>query len=120
MATIISLFESEAESTKALDALYQREFGDVEIDVIEHQAEVIEEGSAVVPTAPNAATDASGLVDMPSRLVDIDFKDEEEAEFFTSSIRNRGVLVVADVDDEHADEVEELFRSYGGRTSEED
>ena len=119
MTTIIALFESEAESTKALDILYQQGI-EAEIDVIQHEAEVIEEGSAVVPTAPNAATNASGLVDMPSRVVDIDFKDEAEAEFFMRGVRNRGVVIVADVDDEHANAVEALFEEYGGRTSAED
>lgn len=119
MAKLKSLFESQAESTQALDALYAGDYGDVDTEVYESPQESIADDTVVAATPHDTyATHPAGAIAIPADLDDVEFEDEAEAIWFTRRLRNGAVLVVAEVDDEHAETVAQLFRDYGGRTYE--
>ena len=121
MATVASLFGSQAEATKALDALADSEFDDLETrvyegDVADDVGEVQPAGAAAGPT-PLAEASPQAVLD--SRLTDLD--NERLSDFFVEAVeQGRGVLVVADVDDDHADALAAFFRDHGGRTAADD
>lgn len=117
MAKVVSLFESQEEATKALDALYASSYESVDAEVIDNVSELDYGETGVVAPAPNASTGVAGAVDIPNPLQDTDLGDEEAA-WFAQGVQGGGVLVVAEVDDEHAEAVAQLFHDYGGRTYE--
>lgn len=116
MAKVISLFESQAEATSALDVLYGGDYGNIEIEVIENGGETDFGATGVVVPAINSSTGVAGAVGIPDRLDDVDFAGDEEAAWFAEGVRGGGVLVVAEVDDEDASAAEEVLRNHGGRT----
>lgn len=117
MAKVVSLFESQEEATKALDALYASSYESVDAEVIENVSELDYGETGVVAPAPNASTGVAGAVDIPGPLQDTDL-DEEEAAWFARGVQGGSVLVVAEVDEEDADAVQQLFYEHGGRTYE--
>ena len=115
MSKIVSLFESQAEATKALDVLHASDYENIEAEVIEDARDMDYGSTGVVAPAPNASTGVAGVVGIPDPLQDIGL-DDEEAAWFAEGVRGGGVLVVAEVDDEDAGSVEKILRDYGGRT----
>ena len=117
MSKVVSLFESQAEATRALDALHSSDYESIETEVIEHVRELDYGGTGIVAPAPNASSGVAGAVTIPNPLQDADL-DDEEAAWFAEGVRGGGVLVVAEVDDEAANSVKEILRDHGGRTYE--
>lgn len=121
MKTVASLFETQAEATEAIDALDGSGFEDIDYRVYERNVEA--EGTQVraigLPSAePNIG--GSGAVGIFGGVGD-DLGDEGLADFFRDAVETgQAVLVVAEVEDERADELERFFREQGGRTSEKD
>ncbi|HZD11630.1 MAG TPA: hypothetical protein VE553_09840 [Candidatus Binatia bacterium] len=121
MATIASLFESQDEATKALDALVRTEFEDLDYRVYDGSGAETATSARVIglPVAePNVGGEATAGI-LSSAGTELD--DEELSDYFMDAVeRGNAVLVVADVDDDRADALESFFREYGGRTSEDD
>lgn len=125
MATVAALFSSQAEATKALDAMAGTEFEDAETVVYEPE-EVSDTGAEApadvrVATAPSVR---SGV--LPTNLGDIinkpigELNDPAVSDYFVREVERRGAtLVVAEVDDERADALEQFFDEQGGQTTEE-
>lgn len=112
MATVASLFGTQLEATRALDALASSPFAGVETRVYEPE---LDEGVDV----PAAATVLGDLV-VPFADTEVGDLGEEEREFFARGYRDGGTVVVATVDDDQAAELERFFARHGGRTSKED
>lgn len=117
MATVASLFGSQAEVTEALDALAETEFADVETRVFEEVGpNPTEPDVAAVPYLSSGRL--SGALD--AGLTEwFDDLGDKEAEFLTQRVRSGGVLVMAKVEDERAGALETFLREFGGRTAEE-
>lgn len=120
MKTVASLFETQAEASEAIDALAGTGLEDVEYRVYERNVEA--EGTQVraigLPSAePNiGGSGAVGIFGDPGS----DLGDEGLADFFRDAVETgRAVLVVAEVEEDRADELERFFRDHGGRTSKE-
>ena len=118
MMTVASLFESQAEATKALDALPRSGFEDIDYRV--YEGNVADEGGQVVPVAfPNTQPDVGAVTPLAmvgDELSDID--DEGLADFFREAVKTgRAVLVVAEVEEDRATTLERFFREHGGRTA---
>jgi hypothetical protein len=121
MATVASLFGSQAEATEALDALADSEFEEVETRV--YQGDLSDEVGEVqptgVPSGSTPVTEASPQAAMDSRLTDLN--NEELSDFFVEAVeQGQGVLVVAHVDDERAGGLAAFFEEHGGRTAADD
>jgi len=117
MSKVVTLFESQAEATRALDALHSSDYENIETEVIESVRELDYRGTGIAAPAPNASTGVAGAVTIPNPLADKDL-DDEEAAWFAEGVRGGGVLVIAEVDDEAAGSVERILRDHGGRTYE--
>lgn len=118
MATVASLFGSDAEATEALDALADSQFAEVDTHVYRGDVadDVGEVQPAGVPSGSIPVTEASPQAALDSRLTDLD--NEELSDFFVEAVeQGRGVLVVADVDDDDAEALTAFFKEQGGRTS---
>lgn len=126
MATVAALFGSQAEATKALDALAESQFEDVETTVYEPSQLAGDAGNAISGVETSAAdTLRAGVVSSAAGeiaeglLADLD--DEEVSDYFVREVKEHGaILVVANVDDERATALEQFFQDQGGRTTEED
>lgn len=121
MATVASLFGSDAEATEALDALANSPFEDVETRV--YQGDVADDVGEVhpagVPAGSTPVGEASPQAAIDNRLTDLD--NEELSDFFVEAVeQGRGVLVVADVDDDQAEALAAFFQEQGGRTAADD
>lgn len=125
MATVAALFSSQAEATKALDAMAGTEFEDVETTVYEREQmtdDTAEAPSEVqIATAPSVRsgvipTNIGEVVDEPIS----ELSDPAVSDYFVRKVEDGGAsLVVANVDDERADALEQFFRDHGGQTTEE-
>ena len=122
MTKLASLFASQFDATRALDALNQYDFGDIEIEVVEGVAEAATRTDDVVPVVPVRYRQDTGLQGDTAFLPYLDDMDldDDEAEFFRRGVRHGGVLVLVEVDDDHGAAVEQLLRDHGGRTAEQD
>lgn len=118
MTRIIGFFDSQEEATRAVDALYSGGYEGVETEVIENADQVDWGAEGIVAPVTNASTGVAGVIGIPTRLENIAFDNEEEANWFAEGVRGGGVLVVAEVDDEDGTEVERVLRTHGGRTFE--
>lgn len=117
MATVASLFGSQAEATEALDALADTEFADVDTRVFEEVGpNPAEPDVGAIPHL--ASSRLSGALDpgVGEWFADL---DDETAEFFTQQVRSGGVLLMARVEDERADALESFLQEHGGRTADE-
>ena len=113
MMTVASLFGSQAEARKALDALADSEFQDVDVRV--YEKEVDEERVEMKPAGYPAAGTAAIT---PTPLSGV--RDEDLSAFFVEAVESgQGVLVVAEVEEGRAADLEAFFRLHGGRTTEE-
>lgn len=126
MATVAALFGSQAEATKALDALVETQFEDVETTVYEPSQLAGEAGDAISGLETSAADTLRGAVvtsaagEIAEGLIG-DLDDEEVSDYFVREVKERGaILVVANVDDERAGALEQFFQEQGGQTAEED
>jgi len=125
MATVAALFGSQGEATKALDAMAGTQFEDVETTVYD-QEKVTDEGGEGAPEvrvamAPSLrggvlSTSLGEIVNKPIG----ELSDPAVSDFFVREVKKRGAtLIVATVDDERADALEQFFDEHGGRTTEE-
>lgn len=113
MITVASLFGSQTEATEALDALANSEFEDVDVRVYEE--DVGEEGAGATPVGLPAAA-SSGIATVPVSGL----SEEGLSQYFVQAVEmGQGVLVVADVEEERAADLEAFFREQGGQTAEE-
>jgi len=117
MVRIISLFGSQAEATRAVEALHASDFESIEIEVIENSRELDYGDTGIVAPAPNASTGVAGAVAIPDPLQDLDL-DDEEAAWFAQGVRGGGVVISAEVDEDDAGTVAQILRDHGGRTYE--
>jgi hypothetical protein len=119
MATVAALFESQAEATRALDALAGTDFEDVETTVFE--GDVPDDVGEVKPAGMLAGAGSNLSGASPQALLDnvlTGLDDEELSNFFIESVeQGQGVLVVAEVDDEQALDLAAFLQKLGGRTA---
>ena len=120
MRTIASLFESQAEASAAIDALAGSSFEDVEFQVHEGNVPVEDDGVRAFGIPPNDSDmHGSGVAFFGEKA--LDDIDGELADYFRQAVETGdAVLVVAEVEDDRAAELERFFREHGGRTSAED
>lgn len=125
MATVAALFSSQAEATKALDAMAGTEFEDVETTVYDSGEVTGDGGNGAAEVRIAAAPSVRGTV-IPTNIGDVvnrpidELRDPAVSEYFVREVEERGAtLVVAAVDDERADDLERFFREQGGQTTEE-
>lgn len=117
MRKVVSLFSSQAEAEKAIDALNTKSWDELETNVVESA-----EDEVVVTPAP-AATTAGNLQGVPTAMpFDLGSEPDlnlnmEEAEFFRRGIKKGGVLVIANVDESHAETAVRLMQENGGQTA---
>lgn len=117
MKKVISLFSSQAEAEEAIDALNKKSWDELETNVVEST-----EDDVVVTPAP-AATTAGNLQGVPTAMpFDLDSApgldlNMEEAEFFRRGLKKGGVLVIANVDESHAETTIQLMQENGGQTA---
>lgn len=114
MVTIASLFDSQAEATKALDALNEKVSAEMDISVFEKPQEVGDREIvlAAVPYNQPASTSATAI---PAAVSNLDL-DDEEAAFFARGVEGGGVLAVVEVDEEHEESIRQVLQEQGGRT----
>jgi hypothetical protein len=131
MAKFVSLFTSQKEAGAAVEALSAAELNEDKLHVIETLPDqTATKGAAesasqdVSPMQPPAlpmfasASGSSGAV--PAMIVDTadslrNLKMEPAAEtFFRRGVQDGGVLVVVEVADEHAAEMERILQANGG------
>jgi hypothetical protein len=121
MITVASLFESQAEVTKALDALAESPFSEIEYRVYERS--VAREGDeaqviGLPMTEPSVGGSGPAVI---SSSAGTKLGDEELADFFRDAVETgSAVLVVAEVEDDRAQALENFFRDHGGRTAKDD
>jgi hypothetical protein len=118
MATVASLFPSQAEASRAIDALAGTEFAAVAADVYEGDVadDVGEVRPMGIPTSGSNLGGASPRAILDNRLTGLN--DEELSSYLIESVElRRGVLVVAEIEDNQAGALAAFFRSHGGRTS---
>jgi hypothetical protein len=113
MATVASLFGEQADATRALDAMASSPFAEVETRVFEPGLG----DSSGAGTIAGAGV-LEGIV-VPFADTEYTDLDEDERAWYAQGLRGGGTLVVAEVDDERAAELESFFARYGGRTSKE-
>jgi len=125
MATVAALFSSQAEATKALDAMTGTEFEDVETNVYEHEQQTATGGEGT-PETRVAAAPSVRSAGIPADVEDVvnqpigELSDPAVSDYFVREVEKRGAtLVVATVDDERADALEQFFNEQGGQTTEE-
>lgn len=118
MMTVASLFESQAEATEAVDALAQSPFEDVEYRVYEHNmAHESDDVQAIGLPTTEPSVGGAGPVAIVSN-VGTKLGNEDLSDFFRDAVENGdGVLVVAEVDEDRAPQLEAFFREHGGRTA---
>ncbi|NLF63468.1 MAG: hypothetical protein GX579_02585 [Chloroflexi bacterium] len=118
MATVASLFPSQAEASQAIDAMAGTEFASVVTDVYEGDLadDVGEVPPIGIPAGGSILGGASPRAILDNRLTGLN--DEELSSYLIQSVElGRGVLVVADVEDSQAGALAAFFRNHGGRTS---
>jgi len=116
MATVASLFGSQAEATRAIDALAGSEFADVETRVIEEVgANPAEPDVGAIPHLGSSRL--SGVLDpgLGDWFGDL---DDKTAEFLAQRVQSGGVLLLAKVATDQVDALESLLKEYGGLTAE--
>lgn len=118
MATVASLFPSQAQASHAIDALAGTEFAGVVTDV--YEGDVAGDAGEVrpmgMPTSGSNLGGASPRAILDNRLTGLN--DEELSSYLIESVElGRGVLVVADVEEKQAGALAAFFRKHGGRTS---
>lgn len=120
MRTIASLFQTQAEATAAVDALAGSRFEDIEYQVYEGAVPIEDDGVRAFGIPPNDSDmHGTGVAFFGDNA--LDDLDEDLARYFRQAVQGgEAVLVVAEVDDDRAAELERFFRDQGGRTSEED
>ena len=117
MATVASLFGSQAEATAAMDALAKSEFSDVETRIFEEAGpNPAEPDVGAVPHMGSARL--SAVLD-PGVGEWFDDLGDETAEFFIQRVRSGGTLLMARVEEERAAALEAFLQEQGGRTAEE-
>lgn len=117
MATVASLFGSQAEATMAIDALAGSEFADVETRVIEEVgANPAEPDVGAIPNLGSSRL--SGVLDpgLGDWFGDL---DDETAGFLARQVQSDGVLLLAKVADDQVDTLESFLKEHGGLTAEE-
>lgn len=122
MAVVASLFSSQAEASQAIDALAGTPFEDVEVNVYEEGISD-DMSDVVVPFGtPGDGTALSGTgppLIFHQWLTEVG--DEALSRFFLDAVENgQGVLLVADVNDERAEELRAFFKQAGGRVAVDD
>lgn len=125
MAIVAALFGSQAEATKALDAMVKTEFEDAETTVYEGAEITGDRGDGApeveLATAPSVRSGviAGDIGDVVNKPIG-ELKDPAVSDYFVREVKKRNAaLVVADVDADHADDLEAFFRQQGGQTTEE-
>lgn len=116
MAKIASLFGSDADATRALDALARADYGEVETEVFDQARAGFRDDAVALSAYPS--TSGGGVVGpgASSPWIDTDMgMDDDTVRFFTDGVRNGGVLVLVEVEDEQAAAVEQFLREHGGQ-----
>jgi hypothetical protein len=111
MATVASLFADQAEATRALDAIADSPFAEVETRVIEP---ALDDTSGVDATLGGQVLQEIIAPFADTELTDL---DDEARQWYAQGLRSGGTLVVAKVENERAAELEQFFARFGGRTS---
>lgn len=118
MLTIASLFESQAEATKALDAMAESEFSDVDVRV--YESDVPDDSTDAQPAAVPAPT-ASGpgaAVRWGTRGALDDLEGMELPNLFIEAVEEgQSVLVLVEVEEDRADGLQAFFDTHGGRVA---
>lgn len=110
MATVASLFGDQAEATRALDAIANSPFADVEMRVIEPELD----DAGVDTVSGGGVLQELVAVFAGEQYPDL---DEEAREWYSRGLRSGGTVVIAEVDDDRAAELEQFLARFGGRTS---
>lgn len=119
MSTVAALFPSQAEASRAIDALAGTQFEDAETTV--YEGDVADDVGEVRPAGllAGAGTGLGGA--SPQAVLDnvlTGLDNEELSSYFIDAVENgQGVLVVAKVDDDSALDFTAFLQSLGGRTS---
>ena len=116
MATVASLFGSQAEATEAIDALADSEFADVETRVFEEV-----EPTAADPDVGAVPRLGSGRITgalAPGTREWFEGMDDKAIEFLMERVRSGGVLLMAKAEDERVDALESFLSEHGGKTAE--
>jgi hypothetical protein len=117
MATVASLFGSQAKATEALDALADSEFADVDTRVFENVGPNPAEPD--VGAVPHLASSRLSAVLDPRTGEWFEDLDDNEADFFIQQVRSGGVLLLAKVEARRAGALESFLHEQGGQTAEE-
>lgn len=109
MATVASLFGDQVEATRALDAIANSPFADVEMRVVEP---ALDDGGA-------GAVSGGALQELVAVFAGNEYPDldDEAREWFIQGLQSGGTVVIAEVEDDRAAELESFFARLGGRTS---
>ncbi len=120
MRKVASLFETQADASAAIDALGRTDLDGVEIEVYEQSAPVPDAGVRAFGIPPNDSHMHGSAIGFFGENV-FDGIDDDLANFLRQAVQNgEAVLVIAEVDDDRAAEMEQFFHEHGGRTSVED
>lgn len=119
MSTVAALFSSQAEASRAIDALAGTKFEDVETSV--YEGDVADDLGEVRPAGMLAGTGSNLGGASPQAILDnvlTGLDNEELSSYFIEAVETgQGVLLVADVDDEDALDLAAFFQKQGGRTA---
>jgi len=128
MAIVAGLFDTQSDATEAMDRLLRMNIDDLDTHVIEPgQFSDTSETGMITPTAPYAGGPGAGssgpagpmfipVSGMGGSIDWLDNLDEVERVFYQEGLREGATLALAKVDDEHAEQVRQLFRAKGART----
>lgn len=117
MAKIASLFGTEADATQALDTLAEAGFSDTNLKVISSVGEAATDTGTRAALAPQVGAGVYAQAAVPRNFAADWDLSAEEAEFFIRGVRNGGVLVLLDVQEERVGTVRRILQDGNGRTS---
>ncbi len=121
---VAGLFDSEVDATKAMDRLLRENIKDSDTRVIDgSSAARAAQTGANIPIIPNTSggPQQSGVGPAAAGAYFGDWlndMDRVERHFYEDAVREGSTLALARVPDDQADQVRQLFRTFGARTYE--
>ena len=127
MAVVAALFDSMSAATEAMDDLMTRHIKDLDTRVVGGKNDNTNDApSVVVPVIPNTGGNfgapgagfpivGAGFTGGQIDMLD-DVSDEVERAFYHEGLKEGATLVLANVNDDDADQVRRLLAQHGART----
>lgn len=117
MAQLLALYGHDADLTTALDHLKKAHGDAVTVDVVD---QLPRETGSVQPVGvmpPQETMDAVGAVSLPASAKALLDASSETADYFRRALQKGQTLVIIEVEDDKADQVQQLLTEHGGKVT---